>query len=616
MGYLSCRTEAATGTRENAHLKHKRHRPANPRIFKYEDLEKATRGFAAERLLGKGSHGCVYKGVLQNGKLVAVKRPTYARQLLQDETSFDNELEILSKLGGGDHVVNLLGYSCDSIEKILVVEFMANGTLHDSLHNSIPPINWFMRIQLALQTAKGILRLHSASPPVIHRDIKSSNVMIDEKWNAKLGDFGLALRGHIEDVLKTSTPRAGTMGYLDPEYETPSDLSTKTDVFSFGILLFEIVSGRHAIDLACEPPSILDWVVPLVNQGAYVEVCDKKLSLPVSFKPLKQLINLAIKCVRSSSENPPHMSDVVEELKEISRKISFSTFNGFTRVVQRNMVSTQQRPRPGVSARRVYRGPSQGEDKAMCSKLTKLEREGATVEARSAQVLGMETAITEPPAGFFALHKPLPNPLASDGNEVEFEMPFRGCKLENASSPSTNQVIPMELDNAAMREHNASCLSAVGQCNSWMSSRTWIQLGASRRPMSPCRRSPQGSCGNHWVLPCGQHVINREEEFENCASRLTSSHKTPLSKLSATPTMTRSSLCNLAEGSESVSSPRGGDAYRHTQGLTPSELQGSEPNVQNQAILESPSSAAGATTVVSDNEDSVLDQMQNSQLEV
>jgi len=440
--------------------------------------------------------------------------------------------------------------------------------------------------------------------------------MIDEKWNAKLGDFGLALRGHIEDVLKTSTPPAGTMGYLDPEYETPSDLSTKTDVFSFGILLFEIVSGRHAIDLACEPPSILDWALPLVNQGAYVEVCDKKLSLPVSFKPLKQLINLAIKCVRSSRENPPHMSDVVEELKEISRKISFSTFNGFTRVVQRNMVSTQQRPRPGVSAQRVYRGPSQGEDKAMCSKLTKLEREVATVEARSAQVLGMETAITEPPAGFFALHKPLPNPLTSDGNEVDCEMPFRECKLENASSPSTNQVIPMELDNAAMREHNASCLSAVGQCNSWMSSRTWIQLGASRRPMSPCRRSPHGSCGNHWVLPCGHHIINREEEFENCASRLTSSHKNPLLKLSATPTMTRSSLCNLAEGSESVSSPRGGDAYRHTQGLTPSELQGSEPNVQNQAVLESPSSAGGATTVVSDNEDSVSDQMQNSQLEV
>lgn len=265
----------------------------------WQDLKAATNDFAEESLLGKGSHGLVYKGVLKDGKQIAVKRATYARQRLQDESSFDNELEILSKIWS-ERLVNLLGYTREADEKLLVVEFMPNGTLHDNLHDSFSPLSWSMRVQLSLQTAKGILTLHSASPPIIHRDIKSSNVLIDENWNAKLGDFGLALRGHIEEMLKTSTPPAGTMGYLDPEYETPSDLSTKTDVFSFGILLLEVISGRNAIDLAYEPPSILDWALPLIKQGRIDEVCDKKVPLPANFKPLKQMINLAMKCVRTS----------------------------------------------------------------------------------------------------------------------------------------------------------------------------------------------------------------------------------------------------------------------------------------------------------------------------
>lgn len=185
-----------------------------------QELQLATGDFSEDCILGKGSHSQVYKGVLKDGREVAVKRATYARQLLQDETSFDNELEILSKIWS-DRFVNLLGYTREEDEKLLVVEYMPNGTLHENLHDNFSPLSWVMRIHLALQIAKGILALHSSSPPIIHRDIKSSNVLIDEKWNAKLGDFGLALRGHIEDMLKTSTPPAGTMGYLDPEYETP-----------------------------------------------------------------------------------------------------------------------------------------------------------------------------------------------------------------------------------------------------------------------------------------------------------------------------------------------------------------------------------------------------------
>lgn len=586
-----------------------------------KELEKATRAFTLERLLGKGSHGWVYKGILEDGKVVAVKRPTYARQLLQDETSFDNELEILSKLWG-EHVVNLLGYSCDTNEKLLVVEFMANGSLHDSLHNKVTPLNWFMRVQLALQTAKGILSLHSASPPIIHRDIKSSNVMIDEKWNAKLGDFGLALRGHIEDVLKMSTPPAGTMGYLDPEYETPSDLSTKTDVFSFGILLLEIVSGRHAIDLACEPPSILDWAVPLVKEGSYIEVCDKKLSLPANFKPLKQLMNLAVKCVRASSENPPHMFDVVEDLKEISRRISLTTFNGLSRVVQRNIGAQRSRP-PGISARRLYRGPSQDEDKAMHSKLTNFEKEAAVVvvESCSAQVLATEvTALDELPphsSGFFTSDKALSNPLTPDGSEVESEMPFEECTSSaNASFRSTHVVTIVDLDDD-MREHTSASRSSAGQCTSQTSSRFWIGIdGASQRPLSPCASPKALSVGGQ------QHVYEDHGGVGNFARRLTSSRKNPLFELSATPIMPCSSLYDLARGPKTLSSSlMVVDRCRlHADGFTPKELHQDLncPKVLDPTIPErrSLSSASGAAKLgVSDTQDSRSVQMQDSQLE-
>lgn len=357
-----------------------------------QELKAATEDFADDCLLGKGSHGLVYRGVLKDGKEVAVKRATYARQLLQDESSFDNELEILSKIWS-DKLVNLIGYTREQDEKLLVVEFMSNGTLHDNLHDNSFPLSWTMRIHLALQTAKGILSLHRASPPIIHRDIKSSNVLIDEHWNAKLGDFGLALRGHIEDMVNTSTPPAGTMGYLDPEYETPSDLSTKTDVFSFGILLLEIISGRNAIDLVYEPPSILDWALPLIKQGRMSEVLDKKVPVSGNMKPIKQMINLAIKCARTSRQRRPSMLEVVEELKDTYRKVSVPSFDGISRAVRRGM--TSQRPGwPGASARRAM-ASSQSNHRRLLSQVTERLSER---QAKVADSDPLETTLNPEPS--------------------------------------------------------------------------------------------------------------------------------------------------------------------------------------------------------------------------
>lgn len=204
---------------------------------------------------------------------------------------------------------------------------MSNGTLYDVLHTNSRPPNWGRRVKLALQTAKAIDTLHSLIPPVIHRDIKSANVLIDRNFNARLGDFGLALRC-VDDYRLRSTPPAGTMGYLDPCYVTPDNLSTKTDVFSFGILLLEIISGRKAIDMGNSPPSVIDWAIPLIKRGKLLAIYDPRLLPPKDAIVRKMLGVVAAKCVRSCRERRPSMKEVVKCLDELSKLIPLHSWNG------------------------------------------------------------------------------------------------------------------------------------------------------------------------------------------------------------------------------------------------------------------------------------------------
>lgn len=209
---------------------------------------------------------------------------------------------------------------------------MSNGTLYDVLHSSSrrrPPPNWGRRIRLALQTAKAIETLHTSNPPVIHRDIKSANVLIDRNFNARLSDFGLAIRGHIDDFRVRSTPPAGTMGYLDPSYVTPDNLSNKSDVFSFGILLLEILSGRKAIDVGHSPPSIVDWAIPLIRKGKLISIFDPRIPPPKDPIVRKQLAVIAAKCVRSCRERRPSMKEVADWLNGLSKLVPLHSWNGF-----------------------------------------------------------------------------------------------------------------------------------------------------------------------------------------------------------------------------------------------------------------------------------------------
>ncbi|KAF8023353.1 hypothetical protein BT93_F0758 [Corymbia citriodora subsp. variegata] len=360
MGYFSCSGETAvsacdpynwdckrTVTTAGAAAKHKhKHKPSKPpkkiRKFSYCDLLKATDKFSAESFLGRGSHGSVYRAVLDDGKLVAaVKRTklpsnsstaamTTNRNLNlifndgnnnNNASPAENEIEILSRVRS-PRLVNLIGF-CDDVsdgQLHLVVEYMPNGSLYDLLHQSSRPPGWTRRIRFALQVAKAVLCLHSADPPVIHRDIKSSNVLIDGGSNARLGDFGLALRGQVEDVRARCTPPAGTLGYLDPGYLQPSDLSAKSDVFSFGILLLEIVSGRNAIDVNFSPPSIVDWAVPLIRRRAFDAIWDDRIDPPADPAAVRSVAALAARCVKGSARRRPEMAEVVEVLKGASRR--------------------------------------------------------------------------------------------------------------------------------------------------------------------------------------------------------------------------------------------------------------------------------------------------------
>lgn len=327
MGYLSCNGDSVVSICDSYNWNPRRrskssHHPTKLRIFNYDELAAATNGFSAGNFLGKGSHGRVYMAVLDGGKLLAaVKRTTIVPSRDNSVNQVDNEIEILSRVRHR-WMVNLIGYCVDHRRKtkLLVMEYMPNGTLHHHLHSLDP--SWNRRIRHALQIAIAVHALHSADTPVIHRDIKSSNILIDGDGNARLADFGLALIGNVqEDERLRSTPPAGTLGYLDPSYLAPADLTAKSDVFSFGILLLEIVSGRDAIDLNHSPSCIVDWAVPLIKRGEFAAICDSKIRNRPQSVVIRKLAIMAARCVRSTAKKRPDMSEVVECLKTV-RKIS------------------------------------------------------------------------------------------------------------------------------------------------------------------------------------------------------------------------------------------------------------------------------------------------------
>ncbi|THU46199.1 hypothetical protein C4D60_Mb09t02430 [Musa balbisiana] len=287
------------------------------RHFSFNDVKKCTNNFSEANEIGDGGYGKVYKGVLSNGQLVAVKRAQEGST--QGVLEFNTEVELLSRVHH-KNLVSLAGFCFDQDEQILVYDYVPNGTLKESLSGkSGVRLDWKRRLRVALGAARGLAYLHElASPPIVHRDIKSSNILLDENLNAKVSDFGLSKplgdkkKGHVSTQVK------GTMGYLDPEYYMTQQLTEKSDVYSFGVLLLELVTAKKPIEhgryVVREVRCAMDKSKDLYGLH---ELIDPALGLGNRLGGFEKFVELAMKCVEESGIDRPTMGEVVKEIENI-----------------------------------------------------------------------------------------------------------------------------------------------------------------------------------------------------------------------------------------------------------------------------------------------------------
>ncbi|KAL3687896.1 hypothetical protein R1sor_014205 [Riccia sorocarpa] len=284
-------------------------------VYTYKEMEKATDGFSEANQVGRGGYGKVFRGRLEDGTIVAIKRAEEAA--LQRNTEFYNEIELLSRCHHMN-LVSLIGYCNDEEEQMLVYEFMEGGTLHDNLSpRNAQPLSFEKRLDLAIGAARGLVYLHTeANPPIIHRDIKTSNILLTDKKVAKVADFGLSRLAPVPDlegVMMThvSTAVKGTPGYLDPEYFLTHQLTDKSDVYSFGVVLVELLTGMPAISGG---KNMVREVMQASNKGQLQSLVDPRMG-PYSWEVVEQFGKLALSCVVSEPELRPSMKQVCGELE-------------------------------------------------------------------------------------------------------------------------------------------------------------------------------------------------------------------------------------------------------------------------------------------------------------
>ncbi|XP_073009763.1 probable serine/threonine-protein kinase PBL26 [Typha latifolia] len=287
--------------------------------FTFRELASATKNFRPDCLLGEGGFGRVYRGCLEkSGQIVAVKQ--LDRNGLQGNREFLVEVLMLSLLHH-QNLVNLIGYCADGDQRLLVYEFMPLGSLEDHLLDIPPdqkPLSWYTRMKIAYGAAQGLEYLHDkANPPVIYRDLKSSNILLDEQFNPKLSDFGLAKLGPMGDKVHVSSRVMGTYGYCAPEYARTGHLTVKSDVYSFGVVLLELITGRRAIDTskAISEQNLVSWAMPMFrDQKKFTELVDPLLEEDYPSKGLNQAVAVAAMCLQEESSVRPLMADVVMAL--------------------------------------------------------------------------------------------------------------------------------------------------------------------------------------------------------------------------------------------------------------------------------------------------------------
>ncbi|XP_042436138.1 cysteine-rich receptor-like protein kinase 2 [Zingiber officinale] len=281
--------------------------------FHYKDLDNATNNFSEKNKVGKGGFGDVYKGQFKNGRTVAVKRLTIT-QTSRARADFQNEVKLIRNIHHRN-LVNLLGYSSKCDNFLLVYEYMANGSLDKFIFgNKRGFLNWRQRFDIIVGVARGLAYLHQEFlVRIIHRDIKCSNILLDNNFQPRVADFGLA-RLLPEDKSHVNTIFAGTFGYTAPEYAIHGQLSEKVDTYSYGIVVLEIISGRKCNDIKLQPVTqyLLEWAWKLYERDLLLEMVDETLD-PSDYTPeeVKRIIKIALLCTQSTVAARPTMSEIV-----------------------------------------------------------------------------------------------------------------------------------------------------------------------------------------------------------------------------------------------------------------------------------------------------------------
>lgn len=299
------------------------------RIFSLKELQAATNNFNYDNKLGEGGFGSVYWGQLWDGSQIAVKRLKVWSS--KAEMEFAVEVEILGRVRH-KNLLSLRGYCAEGQERLIVYDYMPNLSLLSHLHGQYASdslLDWQKRMMIAIGSAEGLAYLHHyATPHIIHRDVKASNVLLDSNFEAQVADFGFAKL--IPDGATHVTTRVkGTLGYLAPEYAMWGKVSESCDVYSFGILLLELLSGKKPIEKlgAGKKRTIVEWAAPLVLEGKLEELVDPKLKGKYDMEDLKRLVHVGTKCAQSAPEDRPTMLEVVELLKDNREACAFKAQN-------------------------------------------------------------------------------------------------------------------------------------------------------------------------------------------------------------------------------------------------------------------------------------------------
>ncbi|XP_057521421.1 probable serine/threonine-protein kinase PBL17 isoform X2 [Amaranthus tricolor] len=314
---------------------------SNVDIFTFDEMKLATKHFRPDLILGEGGFGVVYRGVIDE-----LVRPGYEstevaiKQLNPNGFQGDKEwLTEVSYLGQLSHpnLVKLIGYCCEDEHRLLVYEYMASGCLEKHLFRRMSAtLTWLRRIKVALDAAKGLAFLHGLERQIIYRDFKTSNILLDSNFNAKLSDFGLAKEGPMGDQTHVSTRVMGTYGYAAPEYVMTGHLTARSDVYGFGVVLLEMLIGRRAFDKSrpSREHNLVEWCRPLLNNNKkLLRILDLRIDGQYSVKTMMKVANLGHLCLSQNPKGRPSMSHVVEVLEaayeaEQKREMSLLAQNG------------------------------------------------------------------------------------------------------------------------------------------------------------------------------------------------------------------------------------------------------------------------------------------------